>query len=398
MVTIDRLPIPQQYWLNKRRQRAANEGVGFSLDAYLASLTAAAYYDSTKLDRLFQENTGITLADDVGESVGLWLDQATWGGKTLAQLIAAQPEKWSNPTPTISNVSGTVGAYNSGTRTMTNTGATVSGYPRFFFDLGLAVGKTYFVTGRLDGDRAKAGMVRLADSGSANNIAVPNASTGLFSGYATAAAAVGGKVGIEFLTFLTSADTGLTIAQLSVKEVPGFHGVQATGSLKGTRQSAGVKYDGSDDNHLTTYLAASGKNFIQVKATIPATVSALQVLAGASGSGANRVYLGIDTSGRACAGVGSDTTSTIVGTSDLRNTEATIALTFDGTTVRLIVNGVIEYEAAQNSTPTTTIPLRIGGLNNNGSAGSYTGAAIKKLICGTDYLDLSRFNQISNTF
>jgi hypothetical protein len=182
----------------------------------------------------------------------------------------------------------------------------------------------------------------------------------------------------------------------SVKEIPGKHGIQATGTLKPTRQTTGAKFDGSDDNWLTPYLAGAGENFLGCKTTVPSTLSATQVILGASGASANRVFLGINTSGQACAGLGSDSTTTIVGTSDLRSTEAEVFLTFDGTTVRLIVNGVVEYEAAQNSTPTTTIPFRVGGLNNNGTAGSFYGGAVRQAWVGREYISASRARQIAN--
>lgn len=127
---------------------------------------------------------------------------------------------------------------------------------------------------------------------------------------------------------------------------------------------------------------------------MPSSLAALQVIAGASGSSANRTFLGIDTSGRVCGGVGSDSTGTIVGSADLRNSETVVGLSYDGTGVRLFAGEAEEYSAAQASTPTTTIPYRIGALNNNGTAGSFFSGAVKKIVAGREHLTLSRYRQI----
>lgn len=58
--------------------------------------TDGFYFDFSKTDRLFQDTTGQTPADDPGESVGLALEGHGWGGKTLSQLIALQPEVVTN--------------------------------------------------------------------------------------------------------------------------------------------------------------------------------------------------------------------------------------------------------------------------------------------------------------
>jgi len=48
-------------------------------------------YDFSRADTLFQEATGTTPAG-VDQNVGLALDISKWGGKTLVQVLAAQPE------------------------------------------------------------------------------------------------------------------------------------------------------------------------------------------------------------------------------------------------------------------------------------------------------------------
>jgi len=199
----------------------------------------------------------------------------------------------------------------------------------------------------------------------------------------------------SWIRFFRGPATVAVISGISAKYVPVYSALQSTGAAKPTRQAGGAKFDGSDDNLLTTYFAASGANFIVAAISVPATLSAVQVIAGASGSGANRTFLAIDTSGRVCAGVGSDSTTVHVGTTDLRGTDAVIALSYDGTTVRLFAGSTLEYSGPQASTPTTTIPYRIGSLNSNGTAASFSAAAIKRIVVGREFLTTPKFAQLA---
>lgn len=385
---------------------AIGEGVGFSLDAFMALQADGLYFDTTKTDRFLQENVGPTLADDVGEAIGLGLDSRTWSGKTLAQLLAAQPEVNSNAGGPFA---ATTGWANTASVSVSVSGgklrlqSTISGTGARASDLalsGLTVGATYAfraLANPIGGPGALA--VSPARIGARNNASSASLMDGNADGnwYYFVATEVNNKIRLRWdgdgsTTTATYVDFDYAVVRL----VPGNHGIQATGSLKPTRQTTGAKFDGGDDNWLTPYLAGSGANFLGCKTTVPASLVATQVIMGASGSGANRCFVGVDTSGKACGGVGSDSTTTIVGTSDLRNTEASIFLTFDGTTVRLIVNGVVEYEAAQNSTPTTSIPFRIGCNNNNGTAGSFYGGAVRKSWVGREYITAAKAAQIAN--
>lgn len=72
-------------------RHALSQGV-FSLGGFLAAQADGFDFDWAKTDRHFQEPLGPTLADDVGEAIGLALDQRMWAGQTLAQIISAAPE------------------------------------------------------------------------------------------------------------------------------------------------------------------------------------------------------------------------------------------------------------------------------------------------------------------
>lgn len=401
----------QAYWLNRRRRRARNEGVGFSLDAFMADQAGGFVFDFTKTDRHFQDRTLLTLADDVGEAIGIALDGRTWQGLTYPAFIAAQPQLVQNgnfdanldgwfSVNTVAQPEGQ-GTLSLVSNRLRNTANGVS-LSRFATQLlsGLTVGDSVLISGLFNRQTQTWTSAQLRF-----RVTVGHAVTSVATNFAAGDVAFSDfsdplQETAYYYNLISTSDTAALIADfdnISAKAVTGHAGRQATGTLKPLRQVEGAKFDGSDDNLLSSYLAAAGANFIVAKTTVPASLVATQVIAGASGASANRVFIGINTSGFACGGVGSDATTTIVGTTDLRNTEADIALTFDGTTVRLIVNGAVEYEAAQNSTPTTTIPYRIGALNNNGTAGSFYAGAVKALLVGREYLTVARFNQISNS-
>lgn len=369
--------------LHKRRRRllhAFGEGVGLNLDAYLASLSAGFRFNMRKTDRHFQESIGPTLGDDVGETIGLALDQRLWGGQTLAQVTDAATELQSTGATALLG-SATAASYNTGTGAGTVT--RVDGSNQSYVSFAVTANRTY----RVDMTAGAESAMLIRDGGPGG--------TGLLTLSAGQRTVVYIKPGASLIAIAAPPAVTASFTVHSLKHIPGEHARQTGAStLRPVRQAEGAKFDGSDDNWLSGYLAAAGNNFLMARTTVPASLAATQLVAGASGSSANRFFVGINTSGFACGGVGSDSTSTIVGDTDLRGTEADIGITCDGATVRLLVNDAIEYEAAQNSTPTTTIPFRFGAYNNNGTAGSFYAGAVEESLGGTDYLALSRFQQI----
>lgn len=354
----------------------------FSLDGFLASQADGFNFDWAKTDRHFQEPTGPTLADDVGEAIGLAMDQRLWMGATLADVLSAQSNLISGAWSL--SVSGTATATESPAGTLNLTGDGTNGAIGDHSMVTVA-GRTYCITATVS---ASVFAYVGSTQGSVSIINGLSLSAGQKIFYFVATGST------SWIRFFRGPATVAAISGISAQLVPGYAALQASGTLKPIRQAAGAKFDGSDDNLLTAYLAAAGANFVVARVSVPSSLAALQVIAGASGSSANRTFLGIDTSGRVCGGVGSDSTGTIVGAADLRNSEAVVGLSYDGTDVRLFAGEAEEYSAAQASTPTTTIPYRIGALNNNGTAGSFFSGAVKKLVAGREHLTLSRYRQI----
>ena len=192
----------------------------------------------------------------------------------------------------------------------------------------------------------------------------------------------------------------VTFNSLVIKKLPGNHGYQESATLQGKRQAGGVcRYDGIDDNHLTTFRAQNGAMTLLYHGTIDATIAATQMFLGASGSGANRCWLAVTTAGFIAAGVGSESTSTIVGTTDVRGKEIVAALTFDGSTVDLFLHvdgsATEEYSAAQASTPTTTVAFRIGAYNNNNTAAGFAKVDAKSLKAAHRAMTFAEFKSIA---
>lgn len=378
-------------------------GKPIDLDAYLAGLSSGFRYSFKNTDRFFQEDYGVTAAGSIGAPIGLALDQRSWLGLSIVQVLATQPDKVVGARPfagvpaQVTNVGGTFGMNGNAIRLSIPADTTSA---RMEIDFTGVVGRFYKIaySGNTNFGLSAAAWLNLslANPG-VNGSTTPNVE------YIVQATGTACKIRLyprssSAVAASQKAGDFIEFTEISIKELPGFHASQSNGTFKPTRQAQGAKGDGSDDNLLSTYLASAGNNFLMAKTTVPVSLAATQLLAGASGSGANRFFLGINTSGQACAGIGSDSTGTIVGTSDLRGLEANIAVTCNATTVRLIVNDIVEYEAAQNSTPTTTIPFRAFAYNNNGTAASYYAGYIAELLAGTDYLDAAKFNLIRRSY
>ena len=416
---------------------------GFSIDAFMAAQSEGLYYDFSKTDRMFQENTGPTPADDAGEVIGLALDQRAWEGETFAQLLAGQTNGLRNPTMagaaggspgaiptnwvhfgasglTRTIASGTLGdgtpyidirwaGIASGTYTQVNfEGANV---------IAAALNQTYSISVDLSvvaGSTANINSFLLmmpqydASSNFLYNISPSNLTSSL-TGSAqrvailptvTAASAAYVSTGFS-LNYANGAaiDITLRVANPSLKFITGKHGVQPTLSFRPKYQAGGgAAFDGLDDNLLTAYTAGAEANFIVAKVTVPATLSGTQMIAGASDAGlANSFLIGIRNDGHVGGGVGSSLPAVLTGGPDLRSQTAVVGLSFNGSTVRVFANDAVVYSGAQTGVPTTSIPVRLGAFNNNGTASNFFGGSIdSEILVGREFIDLARFKQIAS--
>ena len=357
---------------------------GFSLAAFMASQSDGFWYDFTKTDRLFQEDVGPTPADDPNEVIGLALSQRLWGGKTLAQVVAEASAAVADSFTDASSAPGTA-SWSAGDLTLTAlSGGTARGRLSYTVTPGV-----YAVTWRRTGGTSDATL----------DIGVTAGGSTLAAGQLVSAVARTVYVSVTgtalWLNFYRGAVNSAVVSEISVKRIGGQAALQATTSFKPKYQTAGAAFDGTDDNLLTGYTAGSGANFLIAKVKVPASISVVGIISGAINSGAGRFWLGIDTAGRLIGGVGNQSLSTIIGTSDLRGRTATVALSADGGLVRLFADNALEYEGAQTGTPSSVNPFRIGALSDS-VATTFFGGSIEHVLAGREFIDLARFIQIAN--
>ena len=170
---------------------------------------------------------------------------------------------------------------------------------------------------------------------------------------------------------------------------------QSTTSFRPKYQSTGAAFDGADDNLLTGYTAGSGANFLVAKVVVPASVASNQIIAGARSTTDTRLFLSVVATGQVAGGVGLQGAGTIFGGPDLRGQTVVVGISLDGATVRLFQRDATAFEAAQVGSVSTTAPLRLGALNDNGTANSFFGGSIQHVLAGREFIDLARFIQIA---
>lgn len=365
---------------------------GFSLAAFMAQQSDGFWYDFTQTDRLFQETTGPTPANDPGEDIGLALSSRLWNGASLAAYVASQPELVTN------------GGFASGLDNWADAGgngsAVVVGGVLQITEgtsreerrqvLTVVAGRTYRVSATLGGSLPVIFLGSAAGNADLGNIQA----TGERFITATTTTL---SIRLQTLNTLGSGLTA-TFDNISVREVSRYAATQATASFKPKYQTTGAAFDGADDNLLTNYTAGSGANTIIAKVVVPAMLAGTQVIAGARNSVDTRSLIAFDASGRFGAGVGAVGNGIIRGDTDFRSQTVVVGVTYDGSTVRLFEPSGVAYEAAQSGAATTTMPYRIGAFNDNGTAGIFFGGSVQQILGwqGGGLTDLARFNQIAN--
>jgi hypothetical protein len=126
-----------------------------------------------------------------------------------------------------------------------------------------------------------------------------------------------------------------------------------------------LSFDGANDDLASTMNPTAAMTIAIACRT--ATASGFIIGGGASAT-SQRANIGLDASGRFAAGWGAQTSATIFGGVDIRNTDHVLILVATGTTVTLYVDGVSVYSAASSGSPAgSTSPMIVGAYNNNGA-------------------------------
>lgn len=158
---------------------------------------------------------------------------------------------------------------------------------------------------------------------------------------------------------------------------PGYHATQYTANSCPTLQQPSgyaFRYDGLDDYMITTLNPQSSGALI-----FGGTMNAAGDLAmGSADAAPNRCFLGTNASGYLGAGIGSDSYSTIQGSTDITGIDGFNAVRWNGATVNLNRDDTATpiYSSAQNGTPVNSTAIYLGAYNNNGTAGLFADADI----------------------
>lgn len=390
--------------IGARRMEAAHtrlKGGGFNLAAFMASQSDGFWYDFGQTDRLFQDAFGGNPADDAGEVIGLALSSRLWNGRTLAQQIAQATELAVNGDFsggstgwTDASTAPATFAVTGGQGVLTSSGGSRA-RARQTAAYATEVGRSYRLALNLVSLTSSANLLlnvgTAAGGGQIANDALLSGAIGLREYFFTATTTT------TFVQLANSLTGVATFDDLSVKEVSRYPATQATGTFKPTFQATGAKFDGTDDNLLTGYVAqaAASGNFLVARVSVPATLGGTQIIAGANDSGgANPFRLGITTAGalRATVGAGSTLDSTGI---DLRGTETVVGLSYDGARVRIFAGQAQVGDFAETGAISTTVPFRLGSRNDNGTAATFFAGSIRSILAGRQALETARFNQIA---
>lgn len=179
-----------------------------------------------------------------------------------------------------------------------------------------------------------------------------------------------------------------------------LNGTQSNNTFRPTWQLEGAKFDGVDDREETGFTAGLVSNHMVARATIPATLSGVQLIAGASSTGPTAAFLlGVNVAGQAVGGAGIQSFTTIVGSSDVRGQEVVLGLSHViGGGVRLFVGAATEYDAAASGSPNTTLGINVGSRNSSGGSSNHFGGSVRTFAAwrGGPIMDQALFNQISS--
>ena len=181
----------------------------------------------------------------------------------------------------------------------------------------------------------------------------------------------------------------------SMKEIPGNHASQATSGARPVLKAGGLtRYDGVDDNLLTS-LNPSAAFTMAFRGKV---TSANRIMMGARANSVTHSLICTSASGLLGGVVGSQNSVIINGGPDIRGVIGTNVLTYDGSTVKLYRNGTKVYEGAQVGTPTTTVPVRLGAYNDNGTPAGYADVDFYKALAINRALTPAEIVKLTNAW
>lgn len=181
---------------------------------------------------------------------------------------------------------------------------------------------------------------------------------------------------------------------------PANNGVQSSDALRPTFGITGDRrtVDGNvaaSANLLTDYLFNGTNDTIIFDVDVPATMATNSLVAGAnSAAGTARMFVGFNALGNLVAGVGTDVLSTVKDAVDWRGQRCIAALVAAGGRTKLYTSNGTPYDQVKNGAAVTDVAVRIAAQNANGTAGSYFGGKIHRLLIAPRDLTSAEFTAI----
>lgn len=310
-----------QYWKN-------GGGTPLTQSLFRAGEDGFLFGNFAELDELFTTSVGPTAVAANDDPVGLALDDHSWGGQTLAQVVAAAAELKAAGAPALLG-SATAATYNTGTGVGSVT--RVDGSNQSYVTVPVTNGKTYAV----NITATQAILIRNTIGGAGLVIASAGTTATYFI--------VGASSAIVF-TYSGAAGTANFILN-SIREVPGNHALQATAANRPLwKANAGKPYllfDGTNDTLGTPYIPSSSGTAAVAFRSI--TSGATQYgLGGGDATGNKRCRIGVASDGRAIfifnGGAGG---ADVVITGNRTNLDTIMIATWNASGRELYLNGTL---------------------------------------------------------
>lgn len=356
-------------------------GQGVGGDPVLAAFadgTDGFYFDFSKTDRLFQNLTETAVASG-GDNIYLGLESHAWSGLSFAGIVSAATEIITN------------GGFDSDTLWTKGAGWSIAAGVAAAVAVAAGQNLSHNTAGGVANQ-----LYRISYDISAYTSGGISPSIGV-SGTARTSAGAGLKEMLlasvtAVLSFVRRiSDFTGSIDNVSMKLIPGNHGLQATTSLQPKWQTGGLaRFDGLDDNLLTTLLPSG---IITLGARLKPT-SGSRFLMGSQTGTTTRAAISIGAGGLAVANFGSS--NTLTGGPDIRGTNATVFGVCDGTVTFLYVNNVLVASEARAGTINTTIPIMLGCTSNNGVAAGFADVDFYKALVIKKALSAAEIAAITN--
>lgn len=340
------------------------------------------WFDFTEAAALRQAPIGVPAVAAESDPVGLAFNMARWGGKTFAEVMAAQPELAPNGGgPFVSTSSWT--AQDSNITLSVDAGRLrldfVGASSYVWTSLPTIAGESYAVEVEFElGSNATMGSGAIRDQTSSGTPIVGESDTRSASSpirfFFTALSAVS----VLRVGFAKTNPATAYVTRVSAKRVPGNHASQSSSGSRPAFQLTHVSTDGSND-HLVTAQKPTLAGTLIYAGTFEAEAD---VAIGATDADeANACALRISTDGYLLAAIG-DQDKTIIGETDIRGVDGVYAIRWggDGAAVTLTRDLNLEYAGAQVGDVTTDYPFTLAAANVAGTAGSFLAGTVRHCL------------------